>query len=185
MGVPLQHVERGQSGVQHVTHLFFVDDLAVVDTSQEHLQTQMHCLLRYANDKGLTVSASKCAALVTELCGLGGMEQYGNDNMPNAKKFCYLGMWIKKTMSMSFPTRRMCGSMLAAWQQVLPVAIEQGMRDMPHVTMLLALTYAVPKAQYTCQVRGPDMLQFNFAASPACNLSCCPFASRFWGCVAP
>jgi hypothetical protein len=35
MGVPLQNVERGQSGVWHVTHLLFADDLAVVDTSQE------------------------------------------------------------------------------------------------------------------------------------------------------
>jgi hypothetical protein len=50
MGVPLQNVERGQSGVWHVPHLLFADDLAVVDTSQECLQSQMHSLLRYAND---------------------------------------------------------------------------------------------------------------------------------------
>jgi hypothetical protein len=35
MGEPLQHVERGQSGVRHVTYLLFADDLAVVDTSKE------------------------------------------------------------------------------------------------------------------------------------------------------
>jgi hypothetical protein len=46
-------------------HLLFADDLAVVDTSQERLQSQMHSLLRYANDKGLTVNVSKCAVLVT------------------------------------------------------------------------------------------------------------------------
>jgi hypothetical protein len=63
MGVPLQHVRRGQSGVWHVTHLLFADDLAIFDTSQERLQSQMHSLLRYANDKGLTVNVSKCAVL--------------------------------------------------------------------------------------------------------------------------
>jgi hypothetical protein len=55
MDVPLQHLQRGQSGVRHVTHLLFADALAVFDTSQERLQSQMHSLLRYTNDKGLTV----------------------------------------------------------------------------------------------------------------------------------
>jgi hypothetical protein len=40
MGVLLQDVERGQSGVWHVTHLLFADDLAVINTSQERLQSQ-------------------------------------------------------------------------------------------------------------------------------------------------
>jgi hypothetical protein len=39
MGVPLQHVERGQSRARHVTHLLLADDLAIVDTSQERLQS--------------------------------------------------------------------------------------------------------------------------------------------------
>jgi hypothetical protein len=43
-GVPLQNVVRGQSGVLHVTQLLFADDLAVVDTSKERLQSQMHSL---------------------------------------------------------------------------------------------------------------------------------------------
>jgi hypothetical protein len=137
VGVPLQNVERGQSGVWHVMHLLFADDLAVVDTSQERLQSQMHSLLRYANGKGLTVNVSKCAVLVTGMRGMGGTVQYGNDNMPNIGDFCYLGMWMNKTMSMSFASRRMCGSMLAAWRQVLPVAIKHGVRDMLHAMMLL------------------------------------------------
>jgi hypothetical protein len=65
MGVPLQNVESGQSGVRHALHLLFADDLAVVDTSQKHLSSQIHSLLRYGNGKGLTVSVSKCALLVT------------------------------------------------------------------------------------------------------------------------
>jgi hypothetical protein len=49
-------------------HLLFV---AVVDTSQKRLQSQMHSLLRSANDVGLTVSVSKCAVLIT------GMPDWG------------------------------------------------------------------------------------------------------------
>jgi hypothetical protein len=60
---------------------------------------------------------------------MGGAVQYGNDNMPNVWEFCYLGMWMNRTMSMSFASWRMCGSMLAAWRQVLPVAIGHGVRD--------------------------------------------------------
>jgi hypothetical protein len=71
MGVSLQHVERGQSGVRHVTHLLFAGDLAAVDTSQERHQSQMHSLLKYANGKGLSVNVSKCAVLVTGMRGLG------------------------------------------------------------------------------------------------------------------
>jgi hypothetical protein len=66
----------------------------------------------------------------------------GNDNMPNVGEFCYLGMWMNKSMSMSFASQRMCGSMLAAWRQVLSVAFEHGMRDMPHLMMLLVLPLA-------------------------------------------
>jgi hypothetical protein len=152
MGVPLQHLERGQFRVQHVTHLLFADDLAVVDTSQERLQSQMHSLLRHANDKGLTVNESKCTVLVTGMRGMGGTVQYGNDNMPNVGELCFLGMWMNKSMSMSFASRRMCGSMLAAWRQVLPVAIEHGVRGMLHAMMLLVRTFVLPSALYACQV---------------------------------
>jgi hypothetical protein len=92
---------------------------------------------------------------------MGGTVQYGNDIMPNVGEFCYLGMWTNKTMSMSFASRRMCGSMLAAWRQVLPVAIELGLRDMPHAMMLLVRTFVLPRALYACQVWCPDMLQLS------------------------
>jgi hypothetical protein len=184
MGVPLQNVERGQSGVWHFTHLLFADDLAVVDTSQERLQPQMHSLTRYANDKGLTVNVSKCAVLVTGMRGMGGTVQYGNDNMPNVGEFCYLGMWMNKTMSMSFASRRMCGSMLAAWRQVLPVAIEHGVRDMPHAIMLLVRTFVLPRALYACQVWGPDMLQLSPSSLQSELLSICKHVLGLRGSVA-
>jgi hypothetical protein len=114
LGVPLQHIERGQPLVRHVTHLLFADDLAVVDTSQERLQSQMHSLLRYANDKGLTVNVSKCAVLVPGMRGLGGTVQFGYDTMPNVGEFCYLGMWLNKTMSMSFASRQYAGCLAAS-----------------------------------------------------------------------
>jgi hypothetical protein len=86
-------------------------------------------------------------------------------------------------MSMSFASRRMRGSMLAAWRQVLPVAIEHGVLYIPHAMMLLARTFVLPKALNACQVWGPDMLQLSPAANLADSLSCCPFASVFWGCA--
>jgi hypothetical protein len=46
-------------------------------------------------------------------------------------------------MNMSLVSRRMRGSMLAAWRQVLPVAIEHGVRDMPHAIMLLVRTFVM------------------------------------------
>jgi hypothetical protein len=92
--------------------------------------------------------------------GLRGTVQNGND-MSNVGEFCYMGMWMNKTMSMSFASRRMCGRMLAAWRQVLPVAIEHGVRDMPHSMMLLVRTFVWPRALYACQVWGPDMLQLS------------------------
>jgi hypothetical protein len=121
----------------------------------------MHSLLRYTNDKGLTVNVSKCAVLVTGMRVMGGTVQYGNDNMPNVGEFCYLDMCMNKTMSMPFASRRLCGSMLAAWRQVLPVAVEHGVRDMPHAMMLLVRTFFLPRALYACQVWGPDMLQLS------------------------
>jgi hypothetical protein len=86
--------------------------------------------------------------------------QYGSDIMPNVGELCYLGMWMNKTMSMSFASRRMCGSMLAAWQ-VLPVAIEHGVRDIPHAMMLVVRTFVLSKALYACQVKNSDTLQLS------------------------
>jgi hypothetical protein len=60
----------------------------------------------------------------------------------------------------------MCGSMLAARRQVLPIAIECGMRDMPQVMMLLVRTFVLPSALCACQVWGPDMLAAAFALRP-------------------
>jgi hypothetical protein len=57
-------------------------------------------------------------------------------------------------MIMSFASQRMCGSMLVAWRQVLPVAIEHGMRDMKHATMLLVHTFVLPRALYARHVWG-------------------------------
>jgi hypothetical protein len=184
MGVPLQNVERCQSGVWHVTHLLFADDLAVLDTSQERLQSQMHSLLRYANDKCLTVNVSKCAVLVTGMRGVGGTVQYGNDNMPNVGEFRNMGMWMNKTMNLSFAFRRMCGSMLAAWRQVLPVAILHGVRDMPHAMMLLVRTLSCLGPYMPAKFGVLTCCSFHHAASPAYILSCYPFASMFWCCVA-
>jgi hypothetical protein len=107
MGVPLQHVERGQSGVRHVTHLLFADALAVVDTSKDRRKSQVRRLLRHVNNEGMTFNVSKCALLVTGLCGMGGTVRYGNGNLPNVVEFCCLGMWMNKTMSVSFASRRM------------------------------------------------------------------------------
>jgi hypothetical protein len=90
---------------------------------------------------------------------MGGKLQYGNDNMTYVGEFCYLGMWMNKTMSMSFASPRMCGSMLAAWRQVLPVAFEHGVRDMPHAMMLLVCSFVLPRTLHACQGWGPDMLQ--------------------------
>jgi hypothetical protein len=92
---------------------------------------------------------------------MGGTVQYGNDNMPNVGEFCCLGMWMNKSMSMSFASRRMCGSILAAWRQVLPVAIEHGVHYIPHAMMLLVRTFVLPRALYACQVWCPDVLQLS------------------------
>jgi hypothetical protein len=144
----------------------------------------MHSLLRYADDKGLTVNVSKCAVLVTGMRGMGGTVQYGNDNMPNVGEFCYLGMWMSKTMSMSFASRRMCGSMLAVWRQVLPVAIEHGLRDMPHAMTLLGVPLSCPVPCMPVKFGVLTCCSFHHAASPAYSLSCYPFASIIWDCVA-
>jgi hypothetical protein len=44
-------------------------------------------------------------------------------------------------MNMSFASRSMCGSMLIAWRQALPGAIEHGVRDMPYAMTLLVRAY--------------------------------------------
>jgi hypothetical protein len=89
-------------------------------------------------------------------------------------------------MNMSFASRRMCGSMLIAWRQALPVAIKHGVRDMPHAMTLLVRVHLSCLGPYKHAKFGvPTCCTFHRAASPTYSLSCYPFASMFWGCVAP
>jgi hypothetical protein len=105
--------------------------------------------------------------------------------MPNVGEFCCLGMWMNKTVSMSFASRRMCGSMLAAWRQGLPVAIKHGLSDMPRAMMMLVRTFVRVGPCMPAKFGILTCCSFKLVASPAYSLSCCPFASMFWGCVAP
>jgi hypothetical protein len=81
----------------------------------------------------------------------------------------------------------MCGSMLAAWRQALPVAIEHGVRAMPHAMMLLVRTIVLPRALYACHVWGPDMLQLSPCGQPSLQselLSICKHVLGLRGSVA-
>jgi hypothetical protein len=100
-------------------------------------------------------------------------------------------MWMYKTMSitggMPFASRRMCGSMLAAWRHTLPVAIEHGVRDMPYVMMLLFCTFVLSKGSYACQGWGLDMLQLSPCGQSSLQselLSICKHVLRFHGSIA-
>jgi hypothetical protein len=81
----------------------------------------------------------------------------------------------------SFASRRMCGRMLAAWRQVLPVAIEHGVRDMPHAKMLLVRTFVLPRALYACQVWGPVMLQLSPCGQSSLQSELLPNSKRVLG----
>jgi hypothetical protein len=90
-------------------------------------------------------------------------------------------------MSMSFASQRICGNMLAAWRQVLPVAIEHGVRDMPHAMMLLVRTFVLPRALNAYQTWGPDMLQLSPCGQSSLQselLSICKHALGLGGSIA-
>jgi hypothetical protein len=96
------------------------------------------------------------------LAGLGGTVQYGNDHIQ-----CQGVLLLKHVDEYVVSTRCMSGNMLAAWRQVLPLAIEHVLRDMPHAMMLLVRAFVLPRALYACIVWGPYMLLL----SP-CGQSC-------------
>jgi hypothetical protein len=74
-----------------------------------------------------------------------------------------------------------CGSMLAAWRQVLPVVIEHGVRDVPHAMMLLVRTFVLPGVLYACQFWGPDMLQLSHCGQSSVQFELLSICKRFLG----
>jgi hypothetical protein len=101
--------------------------------------------------------------------------------MPNGGEFCDSGMKTNETVSISFASRRMFGSMLAA----LPVAIEHGVRDMPHAMMLLVRSFVLPRALNACQVWGSDMLQLLSCGQPSIQSELLSMCKHVLGCMAP
>jgi hypothetical protein len=61
-------------------------------------------------------------------------------------------------MNMKGAANRTRGSLMAAWRELAPVAVNTGIRYMPHAMVLLVKTYVFQHTMYASQVWGTDLL---------------------------
>jgi hypothetical protein len=66
--------------------------------------------------------------------------------------FEYLGSWMARHMNMKEDATRTRGGLMALWQELVPVAINAGVRYMPHAMVLLVKTYVFQHVMFASQV---------------------------------
>jgi hypothetical protein len=93
----------------------------------------------------------KCS-FSTGMGGLGDTVQYGHTKMPNVEELSNRGMWMNRTNTTRFPAhvRQHAGCLAASSASSI-----SRVRDMPHVMVLLVLTFALSSALYACKLWGP------------------------------
>jgi hypothetical protein len=83
---------------------------------------------------------------------------YQGVRIPVVDGFKYLGLWMDKHMHMKDAATRTRGGLMAALRELVPVAINAGVRYMPHAMVLLVETYVFQQAMFASQVWGVDLL---------------------------
>jgi len=123
---------------------------------------QITRLTEYASCKGLTFNVDKSALMVCNDKRLfGSADQvvfYQGMRIPVVDGFKYLGLWMDKHMSMKEAAHRTRGGLMPAWRELVPVAVNAGVRYMPRAMVLLVKTYVFQRAMYASQVLGADLL---------------------------
>jgi hypothetical protein len=164
MGVPLllDSFTGGTLDSGRVTHVLFADDLVICELSQHRTQVQISRLAEYPACKGLTVNVDKCALMVCNDKRLSGRADqvvlYQGVRIPVVDGFKYVGLWMDRHMNMREAATRTRGGSMAAWRELVPVAINAGVRYMPHAMVLLVKTYVFQHATFASQVWGVDLL---------------------------
>jgi hypothetical protein len=126
------------------------------------MQLQLKQLEESAIAKGLCVNVGKCATMVCNGDNTGAHQlRYQGATLPVVQEFRYLGTWMDREMSMPLATYRARGDMMAARRDLVPIALNAGMRDLRHAMTVLVKTYVTQKAMYASQVWGPDVLHLS------------------------
>jgi hypothetical protein len=66
---------------------------------------------------------------------------YQGVHIPVVDGFKYLGLWMDRNMNMKEAATCTLGGLMAGWRELVPVAINAGVRYMPHAMVLSVKMY--------------------------------------------
>jgi hypothetical protein len=87
--------------------------------------------------------------------------RYQGATLPVVQEIKNLGMWMDKDMSVPLAIGRARGCMMAAWRDLVTIALNAGVRDLLHAMTVLLETHVIQKAMCASQVLGPDVLHLS------------------------
>jgi hypothetical protein len=114
---------------------------------------------KYAARKGLAVNVDKRALMVCNDKRLSvradQVEIYQGVRMPIVCGLIYLVLWMDRHMNMKEAANNTRGGFMATW--LVPVAVNAGVRYMPHAMVLLVKTHVFQHAMFASQVWSTDL----------------------------
>ena len=94
-----------------ITHLLWADDLVLMASDHESLQSLLNSLQHFCTEWGLTVNIEKTAIMVfntsSKVLNESQTFTYGNTRIPSAKTYCYLGVVFTLNGSFKFNTNHL------------------------------------------------------------------------------
>ncbi len=88
-----------------ISHLLWADDLVLLALDSRSLQKLIDIVFNFCSTWGLTLNLSKTAILIFNKSGRLLREsnkfKYGGDHIPSDKKYCYLGITLTLSGSLS------------------------------------------------------------------------------------
>lgn len=143
-----------------VSHLFYADDLALMSSTKEGLQTMLDSLAAYSRRKGLTVNEQKSKIVVfnSHTSDPQPPFMYRNTALEQLHEFKYLGVVFNQDGSMQHADRQWARALLVAGNRVTKLAKDHGVNRRIDLTLKLQ-AYAVSAGMYGAQVWATPFLQ--------------------------
>ena len=113
-------------GNEHISHIFYADDLVIFAESKEKLQNKLDQLEKFSKDKDLTVNAEKSKVMIFNKAGRRIQQPFtiNGENMEVVQSFTYLGVDITASGTFSPAIKELCSKAKKAMMPLFRVILQ-------------------------------------------------------------
>jgi len=113
---------------EYISHLFYADDLTLLSSSPQNLDSLLRALHTYAGRNGLTINVKKSQFMVCSNARTAALHEfkYGDHVLEQVDEFKYLGVLFDKSGSLNIAEKQWARNLLIATNSVLSLASKHG-----------------------------------------------------------